>query len=131
MNCPGCRNAMLVLEYEDVEIDFCASCEGIWLDAGELELLFGDAEACRRFVSGGEPGAGKREKPRRCPICGTKMAKSVTRGASPVTYDACRRGDGLWFDKGELASVLEQGALPNDGGRVGRFLREVFGHSPE
>jgi Zn-finger nucleic acid-binding protein len=25
--------------YEDIEIDRCTSCNGVWLDAGELELL--------------------------------------------------------------------------------------------
>ena len=39
MNCPACKNAMITLELADVEIDHCVGCGGIWLDAGELELL--------------------------------------------------------------------------------------------
>ena len=40
MDCPVCKNEpMIVLELNDVEIDYCLSCKGIWLDTGELELL--------------------------------------------------------------------------------------------
>ena len=35
---------MITLELEDVEIDFCCDCSGIWLDAGELDGLM-DAES--------------------------------------------------------------------------------------
>ncbi len=41
MNCPVCKEPMIVLELDEVEIDHCISCGGIWLDAGELELLIG------------------------------------------------------------------------------------------
>ena len=39
MDCPVCKDAMIVMELNEVEIDHCLSCSGIWLDAGELELL--------------------------------------------------------------------------------------------
>ena len=39
MNCPVCKNPMVVLELDQIEIDHCLHCGGIWLDAGELELL--------------------------------------------------------------------------------------------
>lgn len=55
------------------------------------------------------------------------MAKAVTQGDAPVMYDRCVRGDGLWFDKGELAQVLEHGAAQEGGSQVAEHLREVFG----
>ncbi|MCL4278881.1 MAG: zf-TFIIB domain-containing protein, partial [Ignavibacteriaceae bacterium] len=39
MLCPVCNNPMIVLELEQVEVDYCTNCAGVWLDAGELELL--------------------------------------------------------------------------------------------
>ena len=45
MLCPVCNDEeMLILEYNDVEIDYCNECSGIWLDEGELELLIGTLE---------------------------------------------------------------------------------------
>ena len=51
MDCPVCKeSAMVTLELNDVEIDYCMQCEGIWLDAGELEILLGEPKkALREF----------------------------------------------------------------------------------
>jgi len=34
---------MIVVEYHEVELDYCHSCKGVWLDSGELELLMPSA----------------------------------------------------------------------------------------
>ena len=40
MLCPVCDNVdMFVLEFEQVEIDYCLGCRGVWLDSGELALI--------------------------------------------------------------------------------------------
>ena len=37
--CPRCRNLMDLEKAENVEVDVCLYCKGVWLDAGELEGL--------------------------------------------------------------------------------------------
>ncbi len=37
--CPRCEGRLLAITYEGVEIDRCNTCNGIWLDAGELDKL--------------------------------------------------------------------------------------------
>ncbi len=39
LKCPKCDGTLAELTYEDVVIDRCTACNGVWLDAGELELL--------------------------------------------------------------------------------------------
>lgn len=40
MKCPTCPDATLVMtERQGVEIDYCPSCRGVWLDRGELDKL--------------------------------------------------------------------------------------------
>jgi Zn-finger nucleic acid-binding protein len=120
MNCPVCKEPLVALEHASVEIDYCMKCQGVWLDSGEIELLMGDPEKCDAYLCGGKP-AGTSEAKRRCPICGKKMEKAMTQGDKPVLYDRCVKGDGLWFDKGELEAVVTLG-----GTVVSDFLREVF-----
>lgn len=36
MQCPVCKVELLLSVREDVEIDCCPKCGGIWLDGGEL-----------------------------------------------------------------------------------------------
>ncbi|MBN2308350.1 MAG: zf-TFIIB domain-containing protein [Candidatus Hydrogenedentes bacterium] len=126
MKCPVDNQPMLVIEYEGIEIDYCAACGGIWLDEGELELLVGAEETDAIALSGGVPAPAPGEKARRCPACRKKMRKEATAGPDSVTYDRCPRGHGLWFDQGELGRVVESGAAPGAGGRVAAFFRELF-----
>ena len=39
MLCPVCKTTLLMSERSGIEIDYCPSCRGIWLDRGELEKL--------------------------------------------------------------------------------------------
>lgn len=39
MKCPRCDGSLLESKVEEVTIDQCDKCGGIWLDSGELEQL--------------------------------------------------------------------------------------------
>ncbi|MFY9553975.1 MAG: zf-TFIIB domain-containing protein [Blastocatellia bacterium] len=39
IHCPRCEGTLVELSFEDVQIDRCNKCNGVWLDAGELEQL--------------------------------------------------------------------------------------------
>lgn len=39
MKCPNCNEVLLMTERHQVEIDYCPSCRGVWLDKGELDKL--------------------------------------------------------------------------------------------
>lgn len=39
LNCPRCKTVMEKIKKEDVVIDVCRKCQGMWLDAGEMERL--------------------------------------------------------------------------------------------
>ena len=45
MLCPHCKNTTLAMtERQGIEIDYCPTCRGIWLDRGELDRLIERAE---------------------------------------------------------------------------------------
>lgn len=39
MQCPLCNVALNMTVRQDVEIDYCPQCRGIWLDRGELDKI--------------------------------------------------------------------------------------------
>lgn len=39
MRCPKCGHELEEVAYREAKIDQCASCGGVWLDAGELDSL--------------------------------------------------------------------------------------------
>lgn len=44
MKCPKCGNDLQAINYRNVELDKCFTCNGLWLDDGELEKLAGAEE---------------------------------------------------------------------------------------
>ena len=128
MDCPVCHNVMITLELKDVEIDYCSGCEGIWLDAGELELLLGEPQKAKQLLNSFTIDSKSTEKTRNCPICDKKMQKIVVGSSTPVLrIDKCRRGDGLWFDRGELNDICERAQL-DEHNKIRELLNDMFGH---
>ena len=135
MKCPVCKKIMIVVEHDKVELDHCVNCRGAWFDAGELELFLETKKLedpslyPAYFLTA--PEAKTSEKKRKCPICGKRMRK-VSIGQKPkVLIDACPRGDGLWFDGGEVDQLISQlSDKPTEAadshGRVIRYIGKVF-----
>ena len=129
MDCPVCKNAMITLELAEVEIDHCTDCGGIWLDAGELEMLLGNPEQAVKLLESFKIDPRSTEEPRKCPICDKKMQKIVVGSSKPVLLlDKCRRGDGLWFDKGELQDIFDRAELDEDN-KIQKLLSDIFDYN--
>ncbi|HEX4978897.1 MAG TPA: zf-TFIIB domain-containing protein, partial [Acidimicrobiales bacterium] len=60
MRCPNDGETLLMTERSGVEIDYCPTCRGVWLDRGELDKL---VEKSRDESSDDEPRAGRRPPP--------------------------------------------------------------------
>ncbi|MHB0958415.1 MAG: zf-TFIIB domain-containing protein [Pirellulaceae bacterium] len=131
MLCPVCHEPMIIVEFGNIELDTCLSCRGLWFDAQELEQLFERAGVPERICElelqlNRLPHAGPR---RNCPRCRSRLEPVRAPSLSGETIlDECPRGDGLWFDQGELESLLsallgeDTVALENVRGYLGEFL---------
>jgi len=126
MNCAVCNNPMITLELDQVETDYCLTCRGIWLDKGELEQLLGDTLQAQQVLQSFQIAQDCKESPRRCPICGKKMEKVLAGPESKTTLlYRCKKGHGLWFDSGELESVLSLGRFDSEG-KLPSFLKKMY-----
>jgi len=68
MKCPTCPDAVLVMsERQGVEIDYCPTCRGVWLDRGELDKIIERAGAELSAVPAAPPAPAPQqyEEPRR------------------------------------------------------------------
>ena len=45
MLCPHCKTPLSIADRSNIEIDFCPTCRGVWLDRGELDKLIERAAA--------------------------------------------------------------------------------------
>ena len=128
MNCPACKEPMITMELDDVEIDYCLGCHGIWLDAGELEIFLDGAQGKDQFLASFQKDRHTQEHRRKCPICMRKMHKvQAGEDQQKVLIDRCRKGHGLWFDKGELEEIIAvhtSGQAPD----IVEVLKNMFAH---
>jgi Zn-finger nucleic acid-binding protein len=52
MKCPNCEQLLLIMERQNVEIDYCPGCRGVWLDRGELDkIIFFAAQQEQPFTN--------------------------------------------------------------------------------
>lgn len=125
MNCPACNLPLIILELNQVEVDYCANCLGIWLDEGELELLLEDSEEKNNLFKSFIIDRKSKEKSVKCPICRKKMDKVICGEENKVILDKCKKSHGLWFNKGELETVVEIGSLDKNN-KIVSLLKEMF-----
>jgi uncharacterized protein len=129
LRCPVCvKTDMAVLELHEIEIDYCFSCAGIWLDEGELELLLEGSEKKEEITASFRElkDCECSEARRPCPICGRNMMKvELDAGDKKVLIDKCPDNHGLWFDHGELFDVINS-SIFDENNPVLLFLRDIF-----
>jgi Zn-finger nucleic acid-binding protein len=125
MDCVSCGEPMIALEVDQVEIDYCIECGGIWLDAGELEILLEEPEKVEKVLRNAIPVPKTSDSFRKCPICLKKMEEIELGVESKIYIDRCKSGHGLWFDRGELEEVIK--IIDHDeSSKVAKLLKDIF-----
>ncbi|WP_223423481.1 TFIIB-type zinc ribbon-containing protein [Tateyamaria pelophila] len=62
MQCPIDGTPLVITDRSGVEIDYCPTCRGVWLDRGELDKIIERAAA---YTTPPPPPAGQRHAPQR------------------------------------------------------------------
>lgn len=113
MKCPRDGAELTARIYEaDVEIDECPTCEGMFLDNGELEAIQRAMDAKQVEVDSVDTVSEGLDSARNealgrvpCPRCGAEMTSRRYGFGSQVMIDVCPQGCGLWLDGGELQQL--------------------------
>jgi PAT family beta-lactamase induction signal transducer AmpG len=109
MRCPKCRADMEQVVYEGTEIDRCTICNGIWFDAGEIEVLKNKQAAA--IIDTGDATVGKRANTMdnyQCPRCSGAMVKVVDPQQTHIWYETCGSCHGSYLDAGEFKDLTER-----------------------
>lgn len=113
MNCPRCLEPLEIKLKDDVEVDSCARCEGVWVaHVDEKQMLQIKPETftldeIRRLRKNYEPYAKKeRVQYLTCPECKELMNRRNWGSHSGVIVDKCEQ-HGTWYDHGEVEKIQE------------------------
>ena len=112
MNCPKCNAAMEKVTHQDIEVDRCTQCQGLWLEMGEREKL--KALPGAQALDAGEAAQGARLNTVDrilCPECQTPMIRMVDSKQPHIWYESCPACFGVFFDAGEFRDYAEKTIL--------------------
>ena len=128
MYCPKCKKKLIIIEFCNIELDYCMHCKGIWFDSDELKILscvipgidfadpsFADFTCVKDKTD---------EAIRQCPRCETNMDKGMFKGQPPV-IDCCPNNHGYWFDAKELQEYVKNNKTKSGDTPI-TFLQEVL-----
>jgi Zn-finger nucleic acid-binding protein len=107
VNCPKCKNTALSdFKIDDVTVDRCLACEGIWFDADELVQLL--AQEAARVASLRRGGAQEQLDGKKgiCPRDGGELLRAYSAVDRGVIIDACPECRGIWLDGGEFEKLF-------------------------
>ena len=133
--CPNCEvflDTITLDEKEELYIEQCKHCHGIFLDYGELEAIMEreivksdkyEFKKVRQILD--NPIAREKEiKYKKCPECRTMMSRLNYKQKSGVIIDRCVKC-GYWLDGGELRQMMEWAKLSGVRDFAPTFEREV------
>ena len=134
MECPRCKVQLHPQKIDEVEVDECPSCWGIWFDCDELrqakdvldpDLNWVDFELWKhedKFVA--RPDAAK------CPHCRTPMCV-LKYDPTDVEIHCCASCRGVWTDKDELVQIMATIGEELNGMASKEYLIKVFQEAVE
>ncbi len=115
MKCPADKSELEKIVYEQsVEVDSCNKCQGIWLDANELEQIqdiklndyTDELGRIPDYVGKSILMAKTRDNNTLdCPKCDRQMERKEYGYCSQIYIDSCINGHGIWLDKDELKDL--------------------------
>ena len=108
MNCPKCGAGMEIVIFENIEVDRCENCFGLWFDMLEKEDL--EMIAHSESIDIGEKRIGEMYNDIRkidCPKCNVVMIQMIDKTQFHIQYESCPTCFGIFFDAGEFRDLKE------------------------
>jgi len=124
MNCPRCNieltNKTIIDFKYFLNIDYCSSCGGIWLDNGELARLEKTIEPTFYEIRK-IPKNQEQLEVLKCPSCNNSkiLQKAQHQRDKHVIMDYCPVCKGIWLDTGEIEAIRKE----NWGFIIGKFFK--------
>ena len=119
MNCPKCNDQMYAVIFDNIAVDRCVGCKGLWFDMLDHEHL--KAIEGSEAIDFGDPEVGKKFNKIddiKCPTCSAPMLKMVDRDQPHIWYEGCPSCFGVFFDAGEFRDYKEKTVVD--------FFRDIF-----
>ena len=110
MNCPNCNTELETKIFNEVEVDGCPDCYGIWFDDDELRKAkdsdFNDLNWIDFEINKNIEKFRASAKDLSCPKC-RRMLVAIDYGNTGIEIDYCPDCYGTWLDKVEFKNIID------------------------
>jgi Zn-finger nucleic acid-binding protein len=110
MECPKCDARLAPVQVDEIQVDRCVRCGGIWFDGGEHEAVRQVPGAAPAIDTGPAWQASMHNRQERsyCPRDGTLMIRVAVPDEPTILVERCPRCDGSFFDAGEFSELKDR-----------------------
>jgi Zn-finger nucleic acid-binding protein len=95
---------------QEVQVNECTACNGIWFDDDELRKAKDQADPDLKWMDFDlwkhKDRFRASEKPAKCPKCSVNMA-AIIYGTTGIEIDHCVECKGVWLDGDEFRKIIE------------------------
>jgi len=107
MKCPKCQGEMEIVTIENIQLNRCEKCKGLWFDQFELSDLK-EIKGSESVDIGKENIGKKYNKQDRlnCPKCNGLMIRMVDNDQPHIWYETCKACGGSFLDAGEFRDLI-------------------------
>ena len=126
MDCIKCDGELVKAIIDEVEVDKCDKCSGIWFDFGELKKILDGSNIDKlRNVIDNNKGHDSRQG--KCPRCGGEgsMVQVTSMENKSVHIDTCSVCYGQWLDGGEIETLKGEGISGKLKGLFGLLIEQI------
>jgi uncharacterized protein len=109
LNCPKCSAPMENFVFQDIQVDRCTACKGLWFDALEKDHL--DELKDSASIDIGQSASIATPVHMDCPVCHTRMIEMVDPRDASIHFESCKVCYGLFFDAGKYRQHKEHHTL--------------------
>jgi len=108
MICSRCGTTLSEITVDDIILDRCEKCGGIWFDFAELErILSRDTHGLRKLLPEYESHEDKEIESLPCPRCDDVLIRMRT-PLEGMIYYSCLTCYGRWLDGSELKRIVDR-----------------------
>jgi len=134
MNCPICKKPLQSVLFNNVEVDYCPICLGLWFDEQELRYAKDEKDENLNWL---DVDLWKDESKfkvskgiRICPHCRVPLYE-VYYGNSRVAVDVCNLCHGIWLDRAEFKKIMDSLSREADNEILHNYAKNLFKQSIE
>lgn len=110
MNCPCCNVELKNKSIQDVKIDECLKCKGIWFEDDELRKAKDSTDPDLNWIDfeiwKHKDKIKVRSRNLACPQCNQTLV-AIDYADTGTEIDYCPHCEGTWLDKGEFKKIID------------------------